>query len=224
MRAARRLTLIDIMILIAALAAGLALTRTFGDFLTVFRGIRVTRMNGPEIMSQHMVETSDYLNWMTAELYKPLLKGEILYWARRLAFWPGPCLACLSLATMLISLRSPRPPLRRVCRQAGFVAGAAFLVAAGVAAVHQPQLLLTQSPVTISVQTFYWRDWWLELWFALPSAAGFAVAVAWLTLILVRGWPPSAGWPDRLGRILGACWIGMAIVSLAATWWSVLPW
>jgi len=36
---------------------------------------------------------------------------------------------------------------------------------------------------------------------------GLAVATAWLTLALTQGWHPEPAWSDRLGRILGVCWI-----------------
>ncbi len=46
--------------------------------------------------------------------------------------------------------------------------------------------------------------------------------VAWLTLALSGRWASDRGWPDRLGRLLGSCWMGLAVLRLLASWlWLV---
>jgi hypothetical protein len=47
---------------------------------------------------------------------------------------------------------------------------------------------------------------------AAPVAVGSAVAVSWIILALSRRWHAEPGWPDRIGRFLGATAIGMALL------------
>jgi hypothetical protein len=58
----------------------------------------------------------------------------------------------------------------------------------------------------------------------LAHHAGWAVAVSWLTLILIGRWCPERSWVDRWGRLLGCMWIIIGpLASLLidhATWWG----
>ena len=49
---------------------------------------------------------------------------------------------------------------------------------------------------------------------SLSAPAGLAVAVAWLGLAASGRWRPQASWIDRLGRGLGATWIGITALTL----------
>jgi hypothetical protein len=58
----------------------------------------------------------------------------------------------------------------------------------------------------------------------LAHHAGWAVAVSWLTLVLIGRSRPEPSWVDRWGRALGCIWI---IVGPSAsflidhtTWWG----
>jgi hypothetical protein len=44
------------------------------------------------------------------------------------------------------------------------------------------------------------------------SDVGLAVIGAWLVLASGRRWGAEPSWIDRLGRLLGACWIGLFLI------------
>jgi hypothetical protein len=46
------------------------------------------------------------------------------------------------------------------------------------------------------------------LWITISTRNAYAIAGAWTLLALSRRWKPDPGWIDRLGRLLGSCWIG----------------
>lgn len=216
----RRLTLSDLLVLVIAIAVGLAVPRTFGNFVTVRREIGVAYKVGPMTFSNRAVSTSDYIDRPTAAMFRPPIKGKIISGARQLLIWPGPCLAALSMVTLVLGLRASCRPLRRVTRRPGMAAGVAVAFAASLALVRCPQLLIEASGPGVKL---YWPEWWLEVWFTLPRLAGLAVATSWLTLALSGRWGAVRGWPDGLGVALGACWIGVALTDLAATWYYALP-
>ncbi len=56
------------------------------------------------------------------------------------------------------------------------------------------------------------------MWFNLPKWAGFAVAACWVTLALGNRFEAGGEWRDRLGFVLGGCWIGLGLLSLLASW------
>ena len=75
---------------------------------------------------------------------------------------------------------------------------------------------------TVDVRTKSPSRFWADIWTGdgAAEAIGLAVVTAWLTLLLTRGWHPEPTWIDRLGRILGACWVVLfvACVMLRAGW------
>jgi hypothetical protein len=97
----RRCTLLDAMALIAATAIGLSLARTYSL----------------EVLNNHLTP------------YPFVPRILLTIWAAILAVLPIP--AMWSIALFGLGLRRPRPPLRRLVRQPGFVAaGAVTLVGA----------------------------------------------------------------------------------------------
>lgn len=212
----RRFTLSDAMVLIAAIAAGLAIPRSFGDFETVRRGVHVSFRDGEHSTTSIGVDTSDYMDRATMALFRSRIKGAFFYWSNQASFWPGPCLAALTLATFGIGLGTPRRSLRRLARRPGAAMAMAVIFAMAVTSIRLPHLLMAGS------KPLRWAEWWLEFWFTLPRLAGFAVAVSWITLALSGRWKAGSGWRDRLGLAIGICWIGMAALDLAAAWcWAL---
>jgi hypothetical protein len=203
------------MALVAAVAVGLAVPDGFRNFSTVRRDVNVSFQDGENSTSSLGVGASDYMNRLTAASFRPPIKGEIIYWARQFYFWPGPCMAGLSLATLGFGIAHGR----RLARRPGMAMATAVCAAMIVAAVRLPHLLgVGPGPLQL-----HWREWWLEFWFTVPRLAGFAVAVSWLTLALGGRWRVGGRWQDRLGVCLGAGWISMATIDLAATWYYALP-
>jgi hypothetical protein len=103
----------------------------------------------------------------------------------------------LTLSFLLMRLRPPRPPLRDMVRQPGTVAGLA---------------------VTFG---YFWVTGWLHVLFfgriidqcALAVSVGGTVAVSWLFLMVSRLWTAEPSWVDRLGRLIGALAIAVALLA-----------
>jgi hypothetical protein len=135
-------------------------------------------------------------------------------WIERAVFWTCPCLLAWTLAVLARAVLSPPRPRFKLLRQPGIMAGVACLTAFCVAALESPAMLMTWWPRT-APPTFHWEDWWLFTWFNLPRTAGYSVALTWLVLILSGCWAANREWLDRLGRFLGLCWIGLALLIVS---------
>jgi hypothetical protein len=92
-------------------------------------------------------------------------------------------------AFLIVRLRRPRPTLRSLICQPGFVACAApvAIVLMGVLLVLIPLSGLAGQVIEIGAQVL--------LVVAAP--------LGWILLIATRRWNPEPSWIDRLGRILG---------------------
>lgn len=120
-----------------------------------------------------------------------------------------PWLAALTVAFIVIRLRRPRPPFRRLVRQPGMAACLAVLslmavncLAAGVA------LAILGTPREEEA---------LYLQFVTPlfRETGGGVLAVWFVMVLAGVCRPEPGWVDRAGRLLGLCWV---VMFLASTW------
>jgi hypothetical protein len=108
-------------------------------------------------------------------------------------------LLTLSLATLLIRFRSPRPGRRRMWAQPGVTACAAALL--GVLANGVSEALYHHVALSDWENFIPWA-----FWYQWPNS-GPAVAGAWLTLLWTRTWRGERSAIDRLGRLIGACWL-----------------
>lgn len=214
----RHFTLLDALALIAATAVGLAMTRSFDDV----RGI-------------DLMESVDYRNrgandppgkWTTFKaLYsptdtsRPTRAMRVAYWLERAAFWPCPCLAAWTLAVLTLACLAPGMPRHDVLRRPGTLAALAWVMSFLAVATSSPMSLVGRLG---GVVTLYWRDWWFLTWFALPRAAGSAVAVSWATLALSGRFETDGEWRDRLGTLLGLCWIVLGFLSQLCVWLLVV--
>jgi hypothetical protein len=108
----------------------------------------------------------------------------------------------LSLTLIAFRIRPPRPSRRRLWSQPGFVAC--------VAAVLGVLLFALEIEVGRHAQLGNWPGWdrfgMRVLWAQWPYA-GPAVAGAWLALAWSRRWRPEPSMVDRLGRLVGVCWL-----------------
>lgn len=118
------------------------------------------------------------------------------------------CPAMLGL--LIIRLRRPRPPLRRLVAQPGLaacLAGTVAMVAGGAVVLS---LTLFRTVGISSRDQTYWPIFIDRIW---P-----AVIAAWVALILVGRWRPERSWIDRAGRALGAYWIVLGLYELGYAW------
>lgn len=187
--ARRRLTMLDLMLMVAAAALALAgfqfaVTHVFPGWLDYSRWPRWIGNPTPRAIL-----------YMLSDATAPLIPLA--------GAWTG--------LLLVLRMLPPRPPWRRIWRQPGMVAclAASFAITwAGAAA----GLLLGIGRLFLTFQhdglTFA-QSWMVGHVFPL---AGVAVASAWMPMRLSRRWPPPADWIDRAGRIVGVLWmtIGLA--------------
>lgn len=202
----RRITLFDVMALIASTAFGLALSQIGWPRNAANPG------------------ASWFLDWLERP-GKPggyPSKTWMLPVASRVAPLV-PCLAAWTGAYLASRLHPPRPRRRRLVLQPGLVAAVAAL-----------SVLAIESALMVGSAWFDGRFGWATSTrvaeFAanavvmLAHHAGWAVGVAWLTLALIGRWRPEPTWLDRWGRALGCTWIILGpLASLLidhATWWG----
>ena len=117
----------------------------------------------------------------------------------------GLLLFFLSTACLLIRLRPPRPARRRLWCQPGFAACAAavmgMVIMAIVVVISNHARLGGWGNFAMQV---FWRHW---------PCSGPAVAGAWLALIVAGCWRAERSGIDRLGRVLGACWLVEMLIA-----------
>jgi hypothetical protein len=119
----------------------------------------------------------------------------------------GLLLFFLSSACLLIRLRPPRPARRRLWCQPGFAACAAAVLGMVIQAMHFVIFMHTRLAGWgwyLFVMQVFWRNW---------AFCGPAVAGAWLALIVAGCWRAERSGIDRLGRVLGACWLVEMLIA-----------
>lgn len=197
----RRVTLFDVMTVIAATAVGLWLSRFAWP------------LNAPSLKS-----------WTTLSKIGPGYPSErwMLPIAERVVLLL-PCLAAWSGAIVLIRLQAPRPRWRRLVLQPGWMAAIAVISVLTV----ESTILIASAKID---GRFGWSTPSRLIEFAtnaivlLAHHAGWAVAICWLTLALAGRRRAEASWIDRCGRLLGWAWILIAplasILIDHGAWWG----
>ena len=145
------------------------------------------------------------IRWIAEDPFPNLLRSRSLAQAaERLAFWyfdGVPVLAAWTLGVLLLRLRRPRPEIRRIAHQPGFVACLAVFVCLIMEGVTIATLTLSNTVVP---------SW--ELLFV--SGIGWAVGASWVCLLVSRRWRAERGWIDGVGRCLGLLWLVLPPLGL----------
>ncbi|MFO0887763.1 MAG: hypothetical protein U0790_01310 [Isosphaeraceae bacterium] len=217
------------MILVAATACGLALTRSLAPVLLINSvetvGFRTGARLGPEagLWSEDMASNAVYYGEVDGRsLLAQPWQMVVAYVTQRLAFWPCPMLLSWSLALCVLALPRLRSGRRRFRPGPGAIAALASVLAFLALGTTFPRFLFWYAMAPGGwVMEHHWLSWWAMACFALPRAAGLAVAVSWLTLALCGRWRPDRGWLDRLGRLLGVCWIVLGVTQVVSSWMAV---
>jgi len=176
--AGRRFKLLDGMILVAATAAGLAALRTYSPYL--LSGSRSRFVPPP---------------WALPALV-----------VARGAVWCAPMAAMWSLFATAISLRPPRPRLRRLAARPG-------LLACWAASLGLVLGLGMTFNFAVSLGVAGGPERFLVFCLMIAYPVGFIVAGAWAAAAWGGRWRPESRWLDRLGRALGLYWIALIPLS-----------
>jgi len=111
-----------------------------------------------------------------------------------------PPLFLSTLAFLLIRLRKPRPPWTILLRQPGTAA-----------------MLAVAFEIVVEVDI---RWFGVEVPTPTPVNTAVAVIAAWLILGITRLWRTEPSWVDRLGRVLGVCWIVLGVLAAVEIGWG----
>jgi hypothetical protein len=131
-----------------------------------------------------------------------------------------PLLIMWSLAVAGLSLREPRPVLRKLACQPGTIAccAASLLLVIEVLAAILGDLVFSPTSVVprtippyvaVTIPQRVLHN--LRGMIMLQASAGGAVAASWLIMALGGMWRATPTWLDRTGRALGISWIGVNI-------------
>jgi hypothetical protein len=185
------------MILVAATATGLALARQTLELGPIFAE------SPPRTLAYNVMQAIRYT----------LLAGL-------------PFLLTWTPALVVIRLLPPRPSLRRVARQPGFVACVVASLALCICCIHAASMLAkgkiqvsTMSASAYLMLTNFVTDSFGDTVTGYTPEVGFAVGGAWLAQVLNGCWRPNPGWIDRAGRALG---FGCLIANVLNWLWFYL--
>ncbi len=201
----RRLTLLDLIVLIAAAAPGLMM------FPVISRAIDPSYLDRLVELFQ-----TPPRGWNAAALVlRPMAILAILI----------PVVAPWTLAVLVLRLSNPRPSYRRMLRQPGVVACLAAVVGMTWAGFGLAVSMLASS----QFRPFYRPSrpgliTWMSKFFldeAFPPV-GLAVAAAWLTLSIAGRWRRTVDWVDGFGRLLGVYWIVLGLCWLPRAYLELL--
>ncbi|WP_422927913.1 hypothetical protein [Singulisphaera sp. PoT] len=128
-------------------------------------------------------------------------------------------------AVLILRLRQPRPPLRRLSRQPGFAAGLAGVTTLGLGALAMALLLLVRfaregarhAGRPLRAMPAHDPHWWFQVVTYFAGIVGVAVIAAWILLAVSGRRRSSPSWLDLLGRLLGMCWIVLFVVKCYAS-------
>jgi len=181
----RRLAILDLMILIAAMAAAIVWTRA-----TVAGILEILPFTPPGSGKPGLY----YLIWWPPAAVPVLMTG--------------------SLAVALLRLRRPRPVWRRLARQPGAVACGVATAALGIqAALVIIGKCLARVPGMTSGRALGYNFPFSVAFARGLTIVGLAVIGAWLVLAAGRRWNAERSGIDLVGRLLGICWIGLFLIQ-----------
>jgi hypothetical protein len=217
-RSRSRFSVIQAMVMVAASAPGLAMTRALPGYLGTYENFQIYNsiVTTPGGQSSggwgHQTPGSGF-----STLGRPL-RDRASYWLGHIPYWSGPCLVCWSLAATGLALRGPRArPPGRLAGHAGSVTGLAVAVATAAVACRAA-LYRAASPTSPTSLWQHPEAFISYFWIGLPRAAGYTVAVWWLALTLRGCGSRGPGPGSRLGSALGWCWMAMAVSSEVGLW------
>jgi hypothetical protein len=122
-------------------------------------------------------------------------------------------LTAWSAGWLVIQLRRPRPRLRQLARQPGFVA---CLSSSIVTLVSGPLTLAAISSISTGANGWLDRIVWGT---TISSQIGAAVLAGWALLGVSGRCRLRAGWLDRVGQLVGLFWVAMIPANVFHFFW-----
>jgi hypothetical protein len=174
----RRITVADVMVLVATMVPGLILLRVTVD-LDLFN----LPLNPKAPPGRNFIE------------YLSVAGGSIL--------------GTMTLALLVLSLYKPGRSLREIIGGPGFVACAAVVAASVLPAAYSVIGVTWNTALGFPRFSLYLNN----LFARWTHGAGAMIIGAWIALALVGRWRPVPTWTDRLGCVLGICWICIYVYS-----------
>lgn len=174
----------DGLILIAGVAASLALCKALMGDIT------------PQKLWDAFVRPTP--GWSLDYAFKLTCELGVMVGIPLLAAWAPTCL--------ILQLRKPRAPWRRLRRQPGFIA----------CAIATTSLILivgmSLGSACLGIRTNGGPEFLPDI-IMCGLAGGSGVLASWTTLMLSGVCRRMPSWTDRLGRVVGAAWIGLGVLS-----------
>jgi hypothetical protein len=193
----RKPTLLDAMILIIAVAVGLALAR-------YPLGYNLPRLP---------VATATIAPFAPAGAAGTAPIHQAISPVVRVSAYVYPSVLTLTIATLVLRFIPPRPSVRRILRQPGAV-GCAVAVFCCLLILPDriPQILSWRGKGNLDSRDFF------NLSLSTSRMTGLAVASAWLALALGGRWRAERTWVDWLGQVMAGAWIAAKVLEIAAVW------
>jgi hypothetical protein len=194
MKSARKLTVLDAMILVAATAAALAVMRSQWP---THLGIQDAYTD-----STHALRLSNLLM---------IIRNHLYFASYMIAMW--------TLSCLILRLRQPRPALRLLTRETGMVACVAAVIVLAIRMMINFGSMISVLAIdgVYSVAGLTVLDLFPNELISIPSEIGCAVTAAWIIQAISGRWRCEPNWIDRVGRSTGAFWIA----TIPFSWFSV---
>jgi hypothetical protein len=123
--------------------------------------------------------------------------------------WPlNVILAPCTIAVLLLRLRKPHPPWRRLGRQPGAVGVLLGSMGVTVTALAATVLFGVFATAAGDFQSVFYVSGGI-----VSSMVAALILGGWIAMALGGAWRRSAGWLDRIGRIVSVTWIVAGIAG-----------
>jgi hypothetical protein len=180
----RRVTIVDGMILVAAIALGIWVSG-----INLIPWLQTMASIAPDVWAANPV-------WLAS------------HWGSLILRHTQPMAAVLTLAVFLLRILQPRPDFRRLARQPGFTACVAATLAICIGGG------LNYATTRASFVPGFEAQGYIQIaLLPNGSDPGIAVGACWVLLALGRRWRSERSWIDRLGRLLGFYWLAMIVIA-----------
>jgi hypothetical protein len=207
-RERRRFGLGDLMILIAALAAG----------MQGARGLWRLQVEGPRGPSWSLTPTRLMVAAVAASIAAPMTIAVLALRLRRprparRRIWTQPGAAAALACALMFAVKGIEVVAAFAWPDTLSRGAATIRQAARVRVNDSTYLLYLSAPALNGVIGSVGLGCWDVAMAAFAAPCGYSVGAVWLLLVLSGRWRAERSWIDRLGRLLGVVWIAAAVAA-----------